>query len=119
MTIRLSPILENSGHAAAIKDILERLLIEYETKAQEAVVGREAAALLNQLGGDVRREMQSRMQDILADDGSASNRTPDRSIVDVKSCQRPAAGDTRVRQLHRNSAPSTMSGPEITTIQEK
>ena len=52
MTIRLSPILENSGHAAAIKDILERLLIEYETKAQEAVVGREAAALLNQLGGD-------------------------------------------------------------------
>ncbi len=52
MTITLSPILENSGHAPAIKNVLERLLVEYETKAQEAVVGREAAALLNQLGGD-------------------------------------------------------------------
>ena len=67
MTITLCPTLENSGHAAAIKDILERLLIEYETKADEAVVGREAAVLLNQLGGDARQEMQSRMQDILAE----------------------------------------------------
>ena len=67
MTITLCPMLENSGHAAAIKDILERLLVDYETKAQEAVVGREAAALLDQLGGDARREMQSRMQDILAE----------------------------------------------------
>jgi hypothetical protein len=65
--IRLCPTLENSGHAAAIKDILERLLVDYETKAQEAVVARDAAALLDQLGGDARREMQSRMQDILAE----------------------------------------------------